>query len=92
MQSDNVCIMKMQVETSSGTTYTFALFLDNIVNCIITLVIELLLRMSHQHTFLLIYLHVNELVAIRLPAGILMGTFVVKSYGQELLHFLVVLY
>jgi len=58
----------------------------------ITLIIELLLRMSHQHTFLLIYLHVNELVAIRLPAGILMGIFVAVSFGQELLHFPVVLY
>jgi hypothetical protein len=46
--------------------------------------------MSHQHTFFLIYLLVNERVAVSLPAGILMGTFVVKSYGQEILHFPVV--
>jgi hypothetical protein len=35
-------------------------------------------------------LDVNDLVALRLPAGIFMGTFVVMSYGGELLHFPVV--
>jgi hypothetical protein len=48
--------------------------------------------MSHRYTFLLIYWHVNELVTIKLPAGILMGTFAVISYGQELLHFFVGVY